>query len=96
MHVILWISVVLAIGCYICEPVQDPDLWWHITIGRWIQAHGQVPLEEHWNRFALGEPFKAYSWLVELLFASVDDTFGDQGLIVLKLVFGVLLSAASF
>lgn len=43
------------------SPIEDPDLFWHIVIGRWILDHGAVPQVEHWNYFGLGQTFRAYS-----------------------------------
>ncbi|MCB0321329.1 MAG: hypothetical protein KDD60_10430, partial [Bdellovibrionales bacterium] len=65
MKSILWALVCVSVGLYITQPVLDPDLWWHIAIGRWILEHGTIPVTEHWNFFALGKPFRAYSWSFE-------------------------------
>ncbi len=92
MKILLWLSVVVAIGCGICGPVLDPDLWWHITVGKWILAHGQVPFSEHWNMFALNKPWIAYSWSHEVVFAFIDQFFGNHGLLLLKLILGVLIT----
>ena len=50
----------------------DPDLWWHLAIGNWIIAHGDIPASEHWNRFSIGDPFRAYSWSIEILFSFLE------------------------
>ncbi len=89
MKPILWIFSVIAVGLYICNPIQDPDLWWHLTIGRWIISHGEVPTVEVWNRYALDQPFRAYSWSNEVVFALIDRWFSVDGLLVLKMVLGV-------
>jgi len=57
-----WFAFVLVIATYILQPIQDPDMGWHITVGRWIIANLKVPTEELWNRFALGKEWVAYSW----------------------------------
>lgn len=76
MKTLLWIVIALAAGLYICGPVVDPDLWWHITIGRWIIAHRDVPVVDHWTLFGQGEVWRAYSWMIEILFALVDRVGG--------------------
>lgn len=96
MKKVLWIAVVLATGVYICTPVQDPDLWWHITVGKWILAHGEIPMQDQWNLFSGETVWRAYSWSNEVLFAFVDGRFGLDGLLVLKLLSCLLLAFSLF
>lgn len=96
MKVILWFSVLLLVAAYICGPVIDPDLWWHITSGRWIIANGAVPQVDHWNMFSAGKPWRAYSWLVEIVFAFIDSNFGARGLFVLQLLIAVCIAFSVF
>lgn len=96
MKHILWFSVMLAAGIYICGPVIDPDLWWHITAGRWILAHHAIPHVDYWNMFGAGQPWRAYSWLVEILFAWVDSHFDIHGLLALQMLISVLISFSLF
>ena len=92
MNILLWVSVSLALGFYICQPIMDPDLWWHITVGRWILDNGHAPFTEHWNLFAVGKPWVAYSWSNEIVYAFTELNYGVKGLAVLKLALGALLS----
>ena len=92
MRFVVWFSAALAVGIYICTPIQDPDLWWHITVGRWILTHKTVPHVDYWSMFSVGEPWRAYSWSSEILFALVEAAFGVSGLLALKLLLGALLA----
>lgn len=94
MKQILWGVVAILVGSYICLPVADPDLWWHITVGRWIVAHGAVPTIDYWNMFGIDLPWRAYSWTSEIVVALVDRWFGDLGLLYAQLGLGILLAAA--
>ncbi|MCB0318640.1 MAG: hypothetical protein KDD56_07770 [Bdellovibrionales bacterium] len=96
MYIVLWIAVSLAVGFYICQPVMDPDLWWHIVVGRWILAHGYPPSFDYWNLFANGKPWVAYSWSNEIIYAFTELKFGIEGLAVLKLLLAALLSVSLF
>jgi hypothetical protein len=73
-------------GIYINRPLVDPDLWWHIAIGRWIVHNRWVPYVDYWNAFGAGKPWVAYSWSQEVLFAVIDSYFGLRGLLVLQTV----------
>lgn len=96
MKQLLWIALAIFAGAYICNPVGDPDLWWHITVGRWIIAHGEVPSVDLWNLFSAGAPWRAYSWSVEVLFAAVERMGGGWGLAALQLAFALALSLTLF
>ncbi len=96
MKALLWIFIAIITGLYITIPVIDPDLWWHIAIGRWILATGEVPVVEHWNLFGLGKPFRAYSWMFEVIAAKIDSSFGVDGLFYTKVLLGQLLSFTLF
>lgn len=92
MRLILWISLVLCVAGYICGSLDDPDLWWHITIGRWIVAHREVPLVDYWTHFGSGQAWRAYSWSIEVLFAVIERSFGLSGLVALRIVMTAVLA----
>jgi len=75
---------------------MDPDLWWHITVGRWIIEHKSLPHQDYWNMFGHGQPWRAYSWSNEVIFAFVDSHFGIYGLLSLKLFLALCLAASLF
>ncbi len=95
MRIIVWITLVLAVAAYICGPLDDPDLWWHITIGRWIWAHGAVPHVDYWTHFGQGQPWRAYSWSIEVIFALVERSFGLGGLMILKIAMTAMLALSA-
>jgi len=96
---VLWISAAIASGLYICGPVTDPDLWWHIVSGRWILAHHQFPVVDYWNMFGAGKPWRAYSWFIEIIFASIDQFAGGYriyGLLILQMALSIGLALSIF
>lgn len=94
MRLLAWVSLALLMGAYICRPIGDPDLWWHLTVGRWIVAHRSVPLVDYWNMFGVGEPWRAYSWSNEVVYALVDNFYGEKGLVVLQLFLSIAIALA--
>jgi hypothetical protein len=92
MKGILWLATAVLVGSYICLSVADPDLWWHITIGKWILAHQTVPSVDLWNMYSADSLWRAYSWTVEILFALVDGWSGAKGLLLLQLAFAIVLA----
>lgn len=94
MKILAWVSLAVLIGTYICIPVGDPDLWWHIVVGRWILSHKSVPNVDYWNMFSGANPWRAYSWSHEIIFAWVDRVWGGVGLARLQLALAIALTAS--
>ena len=72
-------------------PVFSPDLFWHLSSGRWILSHLRVPRVDPFSFTAAGVPWIDFEWLAQLLLYGVGLTGGELGLWVLK---GILLIAA--
>jgi len=94
MSRILWILCAVLVGVYISPQVIDPDLWWHIPVGRWILTHAAVPSSDHWNIWGVGLPWRAYSWSNEIVFALVDRFGGAVGLLFAQQLLGVICAVA--
>jgi len=92
-RIALWMSLCLLVGSYICLPVADPDLWWHITVGRWIVAHQEIPTVDYWNMFSGSQIWRAYSWSSEIALALIDSQWGGIGLAVAQIALGITLVA---
>jgi hypothetical protein len=64
------------------RPVRDPDLWWHLAAGEWILDGLGVPWTDPFSHVAYGNPWIAYSWLPEVVFAWGARTAGVGALVV--------------
>lgn len=78
------------------RPIDDPDLWWHIAAGRRMLDGLGVPWTDPYSYVAHGNPWIAYSWLAEVVFARLDRAWGPGVLILLAAAlfagtFGVVL-----
>ena len=91
---LLWFSLAVTVGSYICAPIADPDLWWHIVVGRWILAHRQIPTVDYWNMFSSAAEWRAYSWSNEVVLALIDREWGMKGLVVSQLLLAITLTAS--
>lgn len=92
MRLLAWFSLAFLVAAYLSRPLADPDLWWHTAVGRWIVSHRAVPHVDYWNMFGVGQPWRAYSWSNELVYALVDGRWSEQGLFVLQVIIGMLLT----
>lgn len=68
--------------------VVDPDVWWHVSVGRWIVQHRSFPQTGIFSRTAASQPWRAYSWGYELLISRAYESFGIMGMAA----FGSLLT----
>lgn len=94
MKTLLWLLVVVCVGLSVTGPIIDPDLWWHLVVGRWIVAHAAIPHVDYWNSFSGGAPWRAYSWAIEVVLALFERWGGLNALMLLKMLLAVALSLA--
>jgi len=75
-----------------CLPVLSPDVWWHLSAGRWIWAHGAAPTTETLSFTLAGAPWIDFEWGFQVLIYPFS-FFGDWGLWIAK---AILLALAFF
>jgi hypothetical protein len=71
--------------------LADGDVGWHIRTGESILATGRIPTRDPFSFSRPGEPWFAWEWLAEVIFALVHEVSGLHGVAV----FGALLIALS-
>jgi hypothetical protein len=72
--------LLLALGARL---LYDPDSYSHIAVGRWILAHGAVPVTDPFSFSMHGAHWIAFEWLSEVIYASVYALAGWPGVVVL-------------
>lgn len=75
----------------LCLPVMSPDVWWHLSAGRWILAHRAVPAADAFSFTLAGAPWIDFEWGFQLLLYPFG-LLGDRGLWAAK----ALLLALAF
>ncbi len=69
----------------------DGDTGWHIKTGDWIIQHGTVPTQDLFSYTKPGQPWFAWEWAWDLLFAFIHGAWGLAGVgFVTVLVLGVI------
>jgi hypothetical protein len=63
--------------------LNDPDIYWHLAVGRWIVAHGAFPHADVFSQTVAGAPWIAKDWLAQLLYAGAYGVAGWSGVVVL-------------
>lgn len=63
--------------------LNDPDIYLHVAVGRWILAHHAVPHHDLFSYSMPGAPWVVHEWLAEVVMALLRDWFGWAGLVVM-------------
>jgi hypothetical protein len=63
--------------------LNDPDTYLHIAAGRWILAHGALPVQDPFSHSMPGASWLSSEWLAEVVLAAVYDQFGWGGVMLL-------------
>lgn len=86
------VSGALLLAAFVApmRPRPDPDTWWHLATGRWIDRFDRIPTEDPFSWTAAGKEWVAHEWLTDLGFYWLDRAFGPAALLVMVgLVVGV-------
>lgn len=74
----------LGLSCFVF-PLQNPDLWWHLSAGRWMAAHRALPRVDFLSHTLAGAKWVDFEWGAQLIYYGVHSNFGLLGLLALKL-----------
>lgn len=66
---------------------QDPDFWWHLRIGQWMAANGQLPAHDIFTFTVPNHVWTDHEYLTEILMWL---TYSTAGLAVLCVAFGLV------
>ena len=69
----------------------DPDLWWHIKVGGDILRTHHWPTTDPFSFTVFGQPWLAYEWLGDVLFATASRLGGLRGLDGLLILIGSMV-----
>ena len=76
------LPLIFAVGTFVLiithgnAVLRDPDTMWHIVVGRWIIAHGAIPLHGLFSATMANAPWLDQEWLGEALMSWGYDHFG--------------------
>ena len=69
-------AAVAAVFAVCIDALGDPDVWWHLRLGRWILDNHSIPTGELFSYTAQGNAFTAHEWLTDTVFALLDSAGG--------------------
>ncbi len=74
----------------------DGDVSWHLAAGQWILFHGRIPDFDPFSFTMGGQPWVAFEWLAQILYAGAFALAGYRGLAGLVMAALVALHLATF
>lgn len=86
-------AAALAAPC-LALPAYNPDVFWHLSAGRWIAQNHAVPRVDFLSFTAAGAPWSDFEWLSQVLFYAAHRLGGLTALWGLKVA--LLLACARF
>lgn len=92
---LLFFSIILILGFFI-EPIFNPDIGWHLSIGKYIVENLRIPYSDFLSWTFYGKEWLNTEWLTEIFYYIVF-SFGEyKGLYLLKFVNILLISVAVY
>jgi len=82
----LWLAagVLIALGA-IAMPVLNPDLYWHLSAGRYIKEFLRLPAADFLSWTEQGAPWTDFEWLAQIIYYGVYSLAGKAGFFALKI-----------
>ncbi len=75
----------LALALALClGPIFNPDLGWHLAVGRFIASSRTVPRADFLSWSMAGKPWIDFEWLTQLLFFGLERLGGLAALWLFK------------
>jgi hypothetical protein len=69
------------------EGFQDPDVWWHLRIGRWMVENGRLPSQDLFTHTVPAHVWTDHEYLTEVLMWLLYSASGTVGLAI---IFGLI------
>ena len=63
--------------------LSDPDIYWHITTGKWMLTERAFPREDIFSHTVHGRPWVNMEWLAQVILSWTYDWLGWRGLVLL-------------
>jgi hypothetical protein len=76
--------------------MADPDLWGHIRFGQDILRTGSIIQVDPYSYQTNGQIWINHEWLSEVIFAAIYDWSGSRGLIIFKVVLGLMIAGLCY
>src|SRR5579872_585641 len=76
--------------------LADGDTGWHVRTGEWILSHHRVPQTDMFSFSRPGQPWFAWEWLWDVLFAMLHQRWGLAAVVLTSLAVICVTNALLF
>jgi len=83
---VLAAALLFLAAAALCLPISNPDLFWHLSAGRWMVEHAAFPRADWLSHTLSGAAWSDFEWGTQLLWHGVRSAGGMAGLWTLKLL----------
>ena len=91
LSLLLVISTLIFIILVTALPVNNPDIWYHLKTGEYIVKEKTIPKKDFFSFTAEGREWIAQWWLYDVIVYLLQNRFGFNSLIYLKVAIGILI-----
>ncbi|MDT8285635.1 MAG: hypothetical protein RQ748_00875 [Elusimicrobiales bacterium] len=78
-----WLAFAFACSAFFL-PIVNPDIYWHLSAGRYMAAAGSLPRADFLSWTMAGADWVNFEWLPQLLYYAVHSAGGFPALVLLK------------
>ena len=78
----------LLIGVSLLRKLFDPDIWWHMVVGREVIRQMHIPDHEFYILPRLGEPGEFHEWGFDVFYYLIEHSFGYVGMAIANAAIG--------
>lgn len=82
-------------GLAAAHPSADPDVWFHLALGRQMAEVGGIPDVESLCAVSEGRPFTNHEWLYDGVLWAAQETAGEAGWLALRIAGAAVLAGLS-
>lgn len=93
IDIILVTTVSIAITSLLIRQFHEPDIWWHLAIGKDILRNLLIPVTDHYSLAGWGRPYHDSHWLFQVIVALLEKI---GGLAAVGIMPAVIWSATLF
>jgi hypothetical protein len=93
-HVLMVLLVYSSVIYFLSFITADPDLWGHLMFGKEIWASKTIPSVDMYSYTAFGAEWINHEWLSEVLMWQTFNLFGSSGLLIGKMIIGLITVSA--
>lgn len=80
-------SIAIVLFAAFVTPVNDPDFWWHLAVGRWMIDHHSLPAHDLFTYTVPAHVWTDHEYLTEILMALLWQVGGAP---LISFVFGIV------